>query len=119
MIPQLISIKDLTPHERFWIWRRRRGIRREDVGAEFGVLPKIITAWERGQREDVPDVALVAELTVGEQNSLLRRRSGMTIAQLRKKTGLSHLAIIRRERGEGETEELLKWWQENYVRRDQ
>lgn len=107
----LLGLKDLTPGERLWVWRRREGMRSEVLAKRLGVGPKVITAWERGERgEDVPDVTLEEPLRIGEQLALVRRRKGWSIRITAMKMGTSHVTIIRLERGGGDVEGAVEFW---------
>ena len=54
-------------------------------------------------------------LDTGEWCYLQRRRAGMTMAEVCGQLGISHVALIRRERGDGKVNQLVEYWQKSLV----
>ena len=106
-----LRLTDLTPGERFWLWRRRTGTHSYDASVIYGVSTKLITAWERDRRTDVPEVNLPGgELTCGEQATILRRRAKVSIKSAAVQLGVSHVSLIRMERDEIDATKAMEFW---------
>ena len=103
----------LTKGERLWIWGRRWGKRREDLAAIYSVSGATISTWFKGfahNDSEVPEVALKEPIQKWEMMAVARRRMGISITALAAQQGISHVTLIRRERGEGNWRVSWDWW---------
>ena len=64
----------------------------------------------REARRGFPDRRGLRTITVGEWCFLMRRRSGLSMKEVSRKNNISHVALIRRERGLGKWQELKEFW---------
>lgn len=102
----------LSKGERLWIWGRRLGKSREDLATIYDVEPAQITQWFRFTEDDagIPEVALKEPIHGWEMMAVARRRMGVTIDDLAEQQGISHVTLIRREKGDGDWRESWSWW---------
>lgn len=102
-------VSDLTPGERLWVLRRRRGITVDEAASEYKVSAYTYYRWEADKSEG-PDPKLDI-VEPYEHYALLRRRAGMTIADLAKLLGLSGFRVSKMERGKYPHTHLMLFWE--------
>ncbi len=103
----------LTKGERLWLWGRRWSKSREEMAEVYGVDLATISSWYWiGSDDDsvVPEVALKEPIYKWELMAVARRRLGISISGLAKEQGISHVTLIRRERGQGDWMASWDWW---------
>lgn len=102
----------LSKGERLWIWGRRLGKSREDLATIYGVDPSQITRWFRFAEDDagIPEVALKEPIYKWEMMAVARRRMGISITELASQQSISHVTLIRREKGQGDWMASWNWW---------
>ena len=85
---------------------------REDLATIYDVDPSQITQWFRFTEDDaeIPEVALTEPIHGWEMMAVARRRMGVTIDDLAEQQGISHVTLIRREKGSGDWRESWAWW---------
>lgn len=93
----------LTAREQVYLWRKRHGLRQEDLAKRLGIHPDTLGERERGQ--DGPIGGLpggIARLrpTGPEACVVMRRRRGWTQKLLAAKMGVSRHIVMAWERGE-------------------
>jgi transposase len=102
-------MRKLTGGERLWVWMRRVGMRTEDAARYWGVREEVVTDWLKDRAPlPVPLPVAVRVLRDGERLALWRRREGITLREAARRAGVSHVTLIRRERGHGDAEALLR-----------
>jgi DNA-binding transcriptional regulator YiaG len=102
--------KRLTLPETIWLTRRRLGLTQVAFAARLGATVHEVYDWERGAK--VPDHLAwpVVVPTPLEWAVVLRRRSGLGLKEVARRMGVSHVTLLKRERGEGRVSELMRWW---------
>lgn len=102
----------LNKGERLWIWGRRLGKSREALARIYGVPAATITKWFRFTEDDaeIPEVALQEPIHNWEMMAVARRRKGISITALAAEQGISHVTLIRREKGQGDWLASWDWW---------
>lgn len=120
---------NLTKGERVYLLRRRLGKSQEDVADNIGISHDTLSKIEKG----VAPARLTAALlkgnsllyrsrsvrpTKGELITVLRRRLGLTIAELALQFDLSKVTLMSREKDRGDTEYVLGFLRE-WVKRKQ
>lgn len=104
-----IKIANLTPRERWWVWRRRAKKTQVAVARARGESEDRIGDYDLG-RTAPPAVRLNKELSDGERCWLLRKRSGATLEEVANATGVSRVTVLKRERNRGEVHKLVDYW---------
>lgn len=106
----MIMLK-ITRAERLWIYMRRKDLRAEDVAEHYGVTVNRVSEWLNSDGEDIPpDFPWDGHLEPWEQMAIWRRRKGWTIHEAGARVGVSHVTLLKRERGGGNWEETYNWW---------
>lgn len=110
----------LTKGERLYIVRRRRGMSQEDFAARFGVSHDTLSKVEKGRKLPPHAITVYGRVapTKGEQITILRRRLGLTIAELALHLDLSKVTMMARERGIGDVDYVLGFLKQ-WVKRKQ
>jgi len=94
---------NLTVPERFWIWRRRRGMSETlcsiAIGCSRGTVRRI-EAGDTWPGKWLPTAALPTLITAGEEVAVLRRRAGWTPAELGDAIGVCRQTVYRIEKNE-------------------
>lgn len=87
----------LTPGERWWLARRRRGVSQGVVAAELGVCLTYYQRVERDRRHLVaaPRVNTITRL---EKFALARRRTHLTLREVGEELGVCHVTVLNWER---------------------
>lgn len=107
---------DMTSGERLWIYMRRFDMTNAFVAYYFGVPEAMVTDWLHDRPTAPawwlpPAVMLKGGLMSHERLALARRRRGWTLREMARRLGMSHVTLIRRERGIGPLQPLLDWWE--------
>lgn len=84
-----ISVKRLTKEDKARLLRKRQ---------------RDFKSWGKDDRTKEQSVSL------GERCYLARLSAGYGLKEFAKMVGISHVALIKRERNRGEVEELAKYW---------
>lgn len=102
----------LTKGERLWLWGRRLGKSREQVALIYGVPPATISRWMLWAEDDgeIPEVALADPIRGWEMMAVARRRMKISITALAAEQGISHVTLIKREKGQGDWRASWDWW---------
>ena len=96
-----LNVSDLTPGERLTIARRRPGLSQKDAAYGYGVSLSTYRRYEADEYETtaVPYCPLQI-VTVPEQCFILRRRKGLSQADVAEKIGRSRWFVNMVEMGE-------------------
>jgi DNA-binding XRE family transcriptional regulator len=104
----------LTERERVYLWRRRRGLRQEDLAKRVGIHPDTLGERERGLDGKIGGrfAAYAAGLKPEpwETAVVMRRRKGLSQTVLAKKLGVTKPTIIAWEQGRWEWTRLAEYW---------
>ena len=69
------------------------------------------------EQRDIPDVAVKETLSVGEQCTILRRRAGLTVAELAEKMNVDRYTVSMMERGHRVSDRLVAYWKKRLSKR--
>lgn len=105
----MLKVSDLTKGEKLQVMRRRDGLTMPEAAAEFGVGLAKYRAWERDERDDVPNTPL-GKLDPIEAAYVYRRRSDMNFTETADEIGVSRWWLRRMERGDAPPDRLLEYW---------
>lgn len=99
----------LTPGERLYLVRRRRGISQVDFAARYGVSHDTLSKVEKGELKPEHKITVYGRIapTKGELITILRRRLGMTLDELAEKLEMSKITLMARERGKGDVDYVI------------
>ena len=108
-VRRLINPLDTTRGEALLVVRLRNGLTQAEAAELLGTPVSRLAKWEKDLVDDGPR-ATVEYLEPHECCMLLRRRAGLTLAQLGDPLGLSPSWISRAERGREDCAALVEWW---------
>ena len=102
-------LNNLTPGERLFIWRHRRGLSQSAAAKQMKTTCRVYSKWERDENTNsaVPHGAVRSELTKLEQCLLLRRRDGMLQSDLARRMDFSTGWVKALESGRSTYEDSL------------
>jgi transcriptional regulator with XRE-family HTH domain len=103
----------LTRGESLELWLRATGTSKGQYARAEGVSPNVVTNWINDR---VVGPTKHVKLRHADRLWLFRRRAGWTIREMARRYGVSHVSVIRWERGQGRWERGIRWW-ENFNRR--
>lgn len=109
-----MNLAPYTPGEAIELRRRRARFSQHDFGALLGVTTTTVRRWELDEpTRDAPPRFDVDDLSAGEWCWLRRRRTGWTLRDLSKRTGLAVWWLNRAETGHraAVSAHLVAWWQ--------
>ncbi len=94
-------VSELTPGERLRVWRFRNGWSQEAAAQSYGVSPSTYRRYERDEYSaaDTP-YRVLQTLTDVERCFILRRRAGLTQAQVAERIGRSRWFVNMVENGQ-------------------
>ena len=95
----------MTANEKLYLLRRSKRMTQPQFAHWMGITAARLMAMERGTIRCAA-VAYRAK-TTGDIVTILRRRAGLTIRQMAKKTKVSHVAVIRYEMGDWPADKYL------------
>lgn len=103
---------NLTPGERFLLWRRRRGITRAKAAKHYGSTARRVREWEfdRGNLPPPRVELLPAQLSPAEMCFFWRRRARLEAFEVGQIIGVTGKTILQRERGMGDVHALYNYW---------
>ena len=101
----------LTTKERTELYLRREGLRKKDIARELRVPPQEIAGLLAGGMPARYQVPTDTPLGPGEILYLCRLEEGLTIAEAAEAYGVSHVTVIKWERGLGEWERGIRYWE--------
>jgi transcriptional regulator with XRE-family HTH domain len=104
----------LTKGERLFLVRRRRGVSQAEFARHYGVSHDTLSKVEKGRKAPSYDITVRGRInpTPPELVVVLRRRLGLSQAELAEKLGVSKQTILMREQGVGDVEYVLSVLQE-------
>lgn len=101
-----------TRAERLWIYMRREDLRAKDIAREYDVTINRVSEWLNSSGEEIPpNFPWNGHLEPWEEMSIWRRREGWGIREAGRRMGVSHVTLLKRERGDGEWSETYDWWE--------
>ncbi len=101
-------MQDTTRGERWWLLRRRLGLRPPGAAAALNVSHRTYQQWERDIGDvPEPDIAIIEPW---EHCALLRRRTGMTEKRLAQLLGVPSQKVNLMERGRKSFDRLRDFW---------
>lgn len=100
---------DLTPGEALWLWRRTRGLNQAEAATRLGIGRGLVSALELGRATPGPGIRVpVVAATPGWTLVLARRRSGLGLAGVAARLGVSRPTVLAMERRADPA--LTKFW---------
>ena len=115
----MLTTSKLTAGERLFIDRRRANETKDECAKAYEVSLYCYNQWEAGEwSADMPTPSL-GHLSKLEGYVILRRRAGVTVAELAQVLGTSSWWVTRMEAGNAPADRLLTFWakMENRVAR--
>lgn len=108
----MYSSNALSPGERLFIDRRRRGLTMAAAAKRHKVSQWRYQQWEHDMPTEEPLAPSVTlgELTKGECCTLARRRKRASIHEVGAAIGLSHVTVIKYEASDADANPLYDWW---------
>lgn len=104
----------LTDGEKLFLLRRRQGLTQAAYGKRLGLTHDTVSALEHSRgslrpalRPSSPVVAAPHELV-----TVLRRRAGLSAAELAGHLGISRVTLLKREHGRGDARPIVAWLRE-------
>lgn len=118
MVDVKIAVDSLAPHERLWVWRKRKDMRQDAAALALGYSRQRYSLMENGRRpvrrmrsglycDFTPEIT-PHELSSSEVLAILRRRSGLTQREHAAAMGVSEPTARRGEEQGGVW--LFSWW---------
>lgn len=108
----------LTDRERVYLWRRRNGLRQEDLAKRSGIHPDTLGERERGASGRIGGVPLAVKKRLKpkpwELAVIMRRRKGWSQPELAKRLGVTKPTIIAWEKGRWGWTRLADYWAIRY-----
>ena len=106
---------EITPTlgEKLQLYRRMREKTQREMAKLMKVPANKYIQWELDQKPGAPDIPY-AEMDDHEICYLLRRRAGMTQAEVAKQIGRSRLWVQLMELGKTSGEELTRYWRQKW-----
>lgn len=111
--PQGLAVSDLSPGERLFIWRHRKGVDQFEAARLKKTTYRVYGKWERDEVTiaPCPKGAVGSELTRLEKCLLLRRRAKITQRELAADMSVSTGWVKVLESGRSEYEDSLhSYW---------
>lgn len=101
----------LRRNETLLIGRLRRGLSQDGAAARFGVPVKIYRSWERSRPPRGRAWAVEPDRPTAQERCLvLRRRAGLTQAQVARHLGCSRWWVNQMENGNAPVRALAEFW---------
>lgn len=107
----VITLRQLTQHEKLRLWRGRLGLTQEAAGLRFGVSGWTYGEMERGEIP-IPTYAWRGPFEVQDHEFCLlsRLRSGMTQEEVAAELSVSRIWVNKMESGRVGCSALVRFW---------
>ena len=108
-----MSPSDLTNGERLYLARFREGVGQKVAASWYGVGLYTYRLWEDDQEAETTsfEPPALGRITEAEEYVIRRRRSGLTVAQVCEKMGVSRWWLRQMETGSAPIDRLRSYWE--------
>ena len=108
-----MSPNDLTSGERLYLARFRQRVGQKVAASWYGVGLYTYRLWEADEEAETTtfDPPGIGHVTEAEEFVILRRRSGLTVAQICEKIGVSRWWLRQMETGVAPLDRLRQFWE--------